>query len=370
MQVDPIASRWRGSLSWAAHLSAGLGLLALLGVLCFYFPQWLTSIEARKVYQEAFVRNLLLVGLSASLLLGTLAIVGGAHRRIALVGLVSAALALALGGAAVPFDPIQPTAYSLGLDWFVLSLLFSALVFVPIEQALPLRAASPLRAEWRTDLAYYFLSHVGVQFILIAVTTSNALVASWIALPQVANAVQSWPLYVQFPLAVLIADLTQAILHRAYHRLPLLWRFHAVHHSSRHIDWLAGSRMHPLEILLTRSLVLMPLVVVGFSPAVLSAYVVLVGIQAVVAHANLRLDFGFLETLLVTPRYHHWHHARDPAYADANYAIHLPIVDRLLGTHRLPPRGQWPAEYGLHDTDSVKRGIVAQTLDPFRRKAR
>ena len=60
------------------------------------------------------------------------------------------------------------------------------------------------------------------------------------------------PVWAQFLLAVFFADLAQALLHRAYHKSPWLWRFHAVHHSSRHMDWLAGSRMHIVEILLTR----------------------------------------------------------------------------------------------------------------------
>lgn len=352
--------------AWCAHISAALGLLAVLGVLCFHFPEQLTSVEIRRLYSEDFVRRLLLAGLVAAFVAGTLAVILGHARRVALLGLGSAGLALVLGGAGISFDPITPTPWSLGLDWFVLSLFFSALVFIPIEQALPVRAASPLRPEWRTDLAYYFASHVGVQFVLLAATGSQALATRVIASPDVAAAVQSLPVVAQFVLAVLVADLAQALLHRAYHRLPLLWRFHAVHHSSTHIDWLAGSRMHPVEILLTRSLVLVPVVVLGFDPAVVNAYIVLAGTQAVVAHANLRIDFGWLEHVLVTPRYHHWHHARDPRWADANYAIHLPVVDRLLGTHRLPASGTWPDDYGLHDPREVPAGFFAQLVRPFR----
>ena len=354
--------------SWLAHISAGLGLSALLGVLCFHFPELLTSRDFRAVYSETFARQLLPFGLVAAFVTGTIAILRGRDRRIAMLGVGSAALAVLLGGATVHFDPIDSTPFSLGLDWFVVSLFFSALVFIPIEHLLPVRAMGPLREEWRTDLAYFFMGHVLVQFVLIAVTASTSTVDALVASQSVKSAVQSLPVWLQFLLAVLVADLAQALLHRGYHNLPWLWRFHAVHHSSTRMDWLAGSRMHLLEIVLTRSVVLLPLVLLGFAPAAVNAYVILVGLQAVLAHANLRLDFGWLEYLLVTPRYHHWHHARQAEYIDVNYAIHLPLVDMLMGTFKLPPRGQWPGEYGVMNPDSVPRGFWAQARMPLSRR--
>jgi lathosterol oxidase len=354
--------------SWSACISAGLGLLSLIGVLCFHFPELLTSRDFRAVYSEQFARHLLLLGLVASFVLGTSAILRNRDRRIALVGVVSSGVAVLLGGATIRFDPIQSTPFSLGLDWFVIALFFSALVFVPIERMMAVRPLSPLRPEWRTDLAYFFVSHVLVQFILIAVTSSTSTLAELAAFPMVTAHIQALPLWIQFLVAVLAADLAQAVLHRAYHRIPLLWRFHAVHHSSRNMDWLAGSRVHIVEILLTRSAVLLPLVVLGFAPQAVNAYVILVGIQAVLAHANLRLNFGWLEYVLVTPRYHHWHHARDRAYEDANYAIHLPLVDMVMGTFRRPRSREWPREYGVTQLESVPRGFWPQTWMPFRSK--
>ena len=351
--------------SWSAWLSAGLGLLALIGVLCFHFPQLLTSRDFRTVYTEQFARHLLLIGLVASFVLGTIAILRNRDRRVAFVGVACAGLAVLLGGATVHFDPIESTAFSLGLDWFVIALFFSALIFVPIEKMMAVRPVSPLRPEWRTDLAYFFVSHVLVQFVLIAVTASTGTIAALAVFPSAKEAVQSLPTWAQFLLAVLLADLAQALLHRAYHKLPWLWRFHAVHHSSRNMDWLAGSRVHMVEILLTRSAVLLPLVVLGFAPAAVNAYVILVGIQAVLAHANLRLDFGWLEYVLVTPRYHHWHHARAEDYVDANYAIHLPLVDMLMGTFRRPPPRTWPEEYGVMKLQTVPRGFWPQTWMPL-----
>jgi sterol desaturase/sphingolipid hydroxylase (fatty acid hydroxylase superfamily) len=348
-----------------AHASAFLGLSAVVGVLCFHFPQLLTSREFRNVYTEDFARQLLLVGLIAAFVMGTVAILRGHNRRVALLGVGSATLAVLLGGTDVRFDPIGATPYSLGLDWFVISLFFSALVFVPLEKFLGRGDRMTLRPEWRTDLAYFFMSHVLVQFILILVTASTSTMAGLAASPDLQTAIQSLPVWLQFLLAVFCADLAQALLHRAYHNLPWLWRFHAVHHSSRHMDWLAGSRIHVVEIVLTRSAVLLPLIVLGFAPGAINAYVILVGLQAVLAHANLGLHFGWLEYLLVLPRYHHWHHAREPEYVDVNYAIHLPLVDMLMGTFKLPPRDLWPREYGVLKLETVPPGILAQHLMPF-----
>ena len=354
--------------SWFAYISAGLGLSALLGVLCFHFPELLTSREFRQTYEEGFARQLLLIGLVAAFVLGTLAILRGTDRRVALVGVGSAALAVLAGGATVHFQQIHATPYSLGLDWFVISLFFSTLVFIPIERMLGVRELSPLRPEWRTDLAYYFFSHVLVQFVLIAVTASTSAMDALVASPALKATVQSWPVWAQFLVAVLLADIAQASLHRIYHRVPALWRFHAVHHSSRYMDWLAGSRVHLVEVILTRSAVLLPLVLMGFSADAVNAYVILVGLQAVLAHANLGINFGWLEYLLVTPRYHHWHHARHLDYMDRNYAIHLPLVDMLMGSFVRPPSGSWPEEYGVMKLESVPRGLVAQTLMPLRRR--
>lgn len=351
-----------------AHISAILGVLCLIAVACFHFPELLTSRDFRQIYTEQFARTLLLTGLILAFALGTLAILRRRDRRVALIGVASATLAVIAGGTTVQFDAIDPTPWSLGLDWFVVSLLFSALVFVPIETFLGQREQSPLRPQWRTDLTYFFMSHVLVQFILITVTASTQSVAALAASPALQSWIQSWPIWLQFFGAVFAADLAQAFLHRAYHNVPLLWRFHAVHHSSRHIDWLAGSRMHLLEILLTRSMVLLPLIVLGFAPEVINAYVILVGLQAVLAHANLGIRFGWLEYVLVLPRYHHWHHARDPAYVDANYAIHLPLVDMLMGTFKLPRDPAWPNEFGLLEPQSVPDGLLRQHLAPFFRR--
>lgn len=349
-------------LPYATYL---LGVLSLLGVLCFRFPALLTSAELRAVYSTEFARGLLLFGLVATFALGVTAILRDQRRPLALTGLGAAALAVLLGGTRVEVGQFERTPYSLGLDWFILSLFFSALVFVPLEHYLGRGKAAVLRPGWRTDATYFFASHVLVQFILIAVTASTTAVAAAVAVPGIRDAVATLPVVIQFGLAVFLADLAQAVLHRAYHRITTLWRFHAVHHSSRDLDWLAGSRVHLVETVVTRSTVVLPLFVLGFSTAIVNAYVILVGLQAVVAHADIRTRFGWLEYLLVLPRYHHWHHARHVDYWDRNYAIHLPLVDMLMGSFKLPRDGSWPEEYGVLKLETVPEGIVAQHLMPF-----
>ena len=98
-----------------------------------------------------------------------------------------------LGGTDVQFETIDKTPYSLGLDWFVVSLFFSALVFIPLDKALGRVEQSPLRPEWRTDVAYFFMSHVLVQFILILVTAWTSQIAALAAFPALKAAIAASP---------------------------------------------------------------------------------------------------------------------------------------------------------------------------------
>ena len=354
---------------FASGTTCLLGLLSLLTVLCFHFPQLLTSQEFRAVYTEDFARNMLLIGLVLTFIMGPIAILRGHYRRYAYVGLASATAAILLGGNTVEFEKIDQTPYSLGVDWFVLALFFSALVFIPLEHHFARRPVAVFRDGWRVDAVYFFMSHVMVQFILLMVTATTSIVVGAAHMPDVQAFVGAMPFAVQFLLAVFVADLAQALLHRCYHRITTLWKFHSVHHSSRDLDWLAGSRVHLVETILTRSIVVLPLLALGFEQPVVNAYAILVGLQAVVAHANINIRFGWLEYVITLPRYHHWHHARHKEYWDCNYAIHLPLVDMLMGTFKLPKDHSWPDEYGVFTLESVPRGFVAQTAMPFRSKA-
>ena len=132
------------------------------------------------------------------------------------------------------------------------------------------------------------------------------------------------------------------------------------------MDWLAGSRQHVLEVIVTRVLVVAPLFVIGFSEAVVNAYILIVGFQAVLNHANVGVPWGPLKYLIVTPDFHHWHHASDDEAIDRNYAAHYAFIDYLFGTAVKADR-KLPNQYGVVG-DYMPDGFVAQQMFPFRAK--
>jgi lathosterol oxidase len=163
---------------------------------------------------------------------------------------------------------------------------------------------------------------------------------------------------------MLVADVTQYWVHRAFHEIRWLWPFHAAHHSSRALDWLAGSRLHVVDVVATRALVMVPLLALGFAEPALHAWLAILAFHAVFNHVNLRFRLRFIEHVLVTPRFHFWHHAVRPV--DRNYAVHFPWLDRLFGTYHLPD-GEWPQRLGV-DGDPVPEGWLVQLVHPFRRR--
>ncbi len=146
--------------------------------------------------------------------------------------------------------------------------------------------------------------------------------------------------------------------------MPVLWRFHRVHHSIEEMDWLAAGRVHPVDQAFTRSCIVLPLVALGFTRATLGAFLVFVTLQALFIHANVRFRFGPLRWLIATPEFHHWHHCDDPAAYNSNFAGEFPLLDLVFGTLHLPA-GERPAGYGI--AERAPDGYLAQLVWPMGR---
>lgn len=342
-----------------------LAALCFLGVMAFHFPQYLTTPELRKQYDVALMRQLLF---AAMVIAGGLSLVNVLFNRARWLSAFAFAFVLLsalLGGHQVEVDPNFPdhTPY-IGMDWFILDLLGSALIFIFIEKLFAHRKDQPVfRAEWQTDFHHFIVNHMIVGFVLLATNLLVHKFFGWAAHDGVRGWVQNLPFWAGVLLIILAADLVQYWTHRAYHEVPVLWRLHAVHHSAKSMDWLAGSRQHILELLLTRTLVLGVIFVLGFSKEVIDAYIVIVGFQAVFNHANVSVRLGPLRYIIVTPNFHHWHHSQDQAALDRNYAAHFAFIDHAFGT-AVKSDQLWPERYGVLG-DYVPNGFFKQLKFPF-----
>jgi sterol desaturase/sphingolipid hydroxylase (fatty acid hydroxylase superfamily) len=179
------------------------------------------------------------------------------------------------------------------------------------------------------------------------------------------STVGAQPLWLQIIEIMFLTDFVQYWFHRAFHKIPFLWGFHAVHHSAQKMDWLAGSRMHIVEIVGLRGLTIIPMYVLGFTEIALHIYIMLVYLNATYLHANVRFNVEWLKALIATPRFHHWHHGIEKEAIDVNFSIHFPWIDKAFGTYYMPPK-QWPSGYGIGG-NPVPKGYINQLLYPFKK---
>ena len=346
-------------------LAAALGLVGLGAVLCFQFPELLTTPEARALYPLPYVRGLLHLVLVSAFVLGVVSLSLRRNKSLGTVAVATTLAAALLGGSRVEVDGELAQGPFLGLDWFLLNLIMYSVVFIPLERLFArLPAQGLFRSGWRTDLAYFLVSSLLVQVLTIVTLKPAMVLFDWAVVPGVQAWVRQWPGVVQFAGLLFVADFTQYWVHRTFHAVPLLWRFHAVHHSAEQMDWLAGSRLHLVDIAVTRGLTYVPIYVLGFADGPLFAYLVVVSVQATFIHANVNFNFGPLKWLVATPQFHHWHHAAEAEAIDKNFAVHLPVLDAVFGTMYLPAK--WPSAYGIAHGLRVPPGWLRQLAWPFR----
>lgn len=245
----------------------------------------------------------------------------------------------------------------------IIGFVLFAVIFVTLERKLPLRRQDIFRRGWSTDVKYFIAGCLAGQFSGAA---SLALIVfireiAGLRYPQMASHQPGW---LQFLEILLLFDFLGYVFHRAMHKFSWLWRFHCIHHSSQEMDWLVNVRVHPVDKILSDCIQTIPTLLLGFSSGPLLAFTAFLGVQGFLIHSNLRINYGPLRWLVVSPQFHHWHHSNDRASYDKNFAPHLVIFDLLFGTARLPLSNAMPATYGV--TDEVPEGFLPQLIHPFR----
>jgi len=244
----------------------------------------------------------------------------------------------------------------------VIALVVLAIIFIPLERLFALRPRQILRRGWRTDVVHYLINGAALKVgIIVAVVVVGTVLRACVPV-SFRTAIAASPGGAQIAAALAITTVGGYAGHRAAHEVPLLWRFHRVHHSIRELDWLAANHLHPLDQIFVRSAAVLPLYALGFGRLSLGAFVVLTTLQAIFVHANVRLTFGPLRWLIATPQFHHWHHAREPEAYNSNYAGEFPAVDALFGTLYLPAQ-RWPAQYGIDEHEPA--GYLRQLVWPL-----
>ncbi|MBA4007689.1 MAG: sterol desaturase [Erythrobacter sp.] len=363
---SPVEVRRFGSGWFAGFFALLFAISGFVMVVALKFPAVFTTPELQVVRDWAGFRTAIHVMLLASYALALLSLLLRPRKVLGLTALMIGLAAALLGGASVEADDARGWGMFFGIDFFIVNLLATGFMYAPLERFVPHRREQRLfRHEWREDLFYFLVSSMFVQILaFLSLAPSqiiNANTNSWDAFRA---SVASLPWAVQFITVLVVSDVLQYWYHRLFHQVPFLWGFHAVHHSAKSMDWLAGSRMHIVEIVLLRAVTSLPLFTLGFDAAVMQAYLGFIYVWSSLLHANVGGNFNRLGHWIATPRFHHWHHGLEREAFDVNFAIHFPWIDKLFGTFHLP-EDRWPKDYGI--PEDVPTGYGGQFLYPWTR---
>src|SRR5215472_14081821 len=194
----------------------------------------------------------------------------------------------------------------------------------------------PERREWRPPSSVVRSDIAFMAFVQVALPEALAAGCAVALSGNLPGALResvwphAWPLAVQVGLMLAMVDFMRYWLHRASHRVPLLWRLHAVHHSPDVLYSLNSGRFHPLEKALHFCVDTAPFLALSVAPEVIAGYFLLYAANGLFQHSNIRLRYGWLNAIVGSAETHRWHHARDPRDAACNFGSTTVIWDVIF----------------------------------------
>ncbi len=269
------------------------------------------------------------------------------------------------------FSTLFQNPYALEIFKLLNGLLVVAIIFIPIERLFYIRKQHIFRKGFIQDVGFYFVTWITVTFILVVPIAMTIRFLGYFPLEPLHLWVGALPLWIKVVMVLIVGDGAYYWVHRLMHTIPFLWHFHAIHHAAEEMDWLVNVRIHPVEIVLTRTGQFAPAFALGLigphSPNSTGLVLIIPLVSAIwgyFIHANIRFRFGFIEALLASPAFHHWHHNNDgKEFINKNYAALFPFLDRLFGSLYLPKRN--PKIYGV--PEQVPKDLAGRMIYPFQK---
>lgn len=247
---------------------------------------------------------------------------------------------------------------------FLIAFGIAFIVFLPLERLYAIHRQKIFRPEYFTDVLFFlgqYLLWNGLVVYLLALTNRGL---DGLPLSGLRNWSASLPLWLQILIIIFLCDLGIYWGHRLQHRVAFLWRFHRVHHTAEHLDWIAAYREHPLDNLYTRLIENLPALILGFPLEVIAGLIVFRGFWGLFIHSNADVPLGPLKYILGSPKLHHWHHAEEKGN-DCNFANLMPLMDLIFGTYYEPR--EMPQKYGV--SEQVSHNYFVQIISPLIPKA-
>jgi len=228
-----------------------------------------------------------------------------------------------------------------------------------------LERVQPYQKEWNQDHNDTLVDVLHAAFSLTLIITVVEIVALTRALLPIASL---WPAHLpivaQLLIAGLIIDFGLWFMHWLSHKYDMLWRLHALHHSSERLYWLNGERRHPISAILLASPGLMVTIFLGAPASIIGAWFAIVGVHLAFQHANLDYTVGPLRKLLGVAEVHRWHHKREFEDAQVNFGEFWMLWDQLFGTYREGQNGVVAGDVGIRE--SMPAGYLQQLAWPFK----
>ncbi|MEP2652804.1 MAG: sterol desaturase family protein [Paraglaciecola sp.] len=257
--------------------------------------------------------------------------------------------------------------------WVRLGVFIGILAIMMCWEALTPNRKSPVPklTRWSTNFGLIFIGSLVVRLLIPA---GLAAVALWAQQHNIGLWNQfSVGLWWSIPITVVLFDCLIYWQHRVFHRVPLLWRLHRVHHADPHIDVSTGLRFHPIEIALSIAIKLIAVIVLGAPLLAILVFEVLLNATAMFSHANIALPKRIeqpLRKIIVTQTMHRIHHSQIVSETDSNFGFNLSIWDMLFGSYtESANNGDEGIELGLKEypTPKYNSGLMSLLLMPFRK---
>ena len=241
--------------------------------------------------------------------------------------------------------------------------IFLFIIVVPFERLFPRQKHQGFRRPHLDLDIGYAMAAPFLNIIALTVGIFVGIISlAWIPGLLIAPYVAMIPSQYKLIAGILLFDMTTYWAHRFYHEIPILWKFHSIHHSTEHMDWVSGFRAHPFDGTLIVPAIFF-LFAAGFSNEQVGILAIFQIVFGLFLHANVRFRFKLFDRFIMTPEFHHWHHSNEADAIWSNYSTFLPLWDMLFGTYFMPKGDRRPQIYGVDEI--VPMTMAEQLKYPF-----